>query len=218
MLISLSSQFPRSGKDHTAEQLAALISDGYGFDIELLSFAAPLKEAMENHFPNNFLQCLNENKDMLSLSLAAVNCEPSTYKNWLVATYEGDYNLARSARWHLQQFGTNYTRNHLDLPNHWLGELHDKMADPNKVYIITDTRFPNELEFSRSLGYVFNIVPIGFPNSHPVNIHAAEYSSQSATEGLLVDATFDAHINNIWGDPLAAAKEIVEFIKHNPRT
>lgn len=218
MIISLSSTLPRSGKDHTAAQLATLITERFDFKVQLISFAEPLKEAMAAHFPYAFDNALARNKDALELSLSAKNCIPSAYKDWLYSTYEGDHLLARSARWHLQQFGTKYVREFLERPNHWLEAALAKMTDARTVYIITDTRFPNEFNFAKSLGYTFNIVPVGFPSNHPVNDQFANFKEQKDTEGLLVDADFDADIDNVWGDPMAAAQSIIEYIKLFPRT
>lgn len=218
MIISLSSNLPRSGKDHTAAQLATLITERFGFKVQLVSFAEPLKEAMAVHYPNHFTQCLSDNKDMLALSLAASYCIPSCYKDWLQSTYPSEYHLARSARWHLQQFGTKYIREFLERPNYWLEEALEKMVDERTVYIITDTRFPNEFNFAKSIGYTFNIVPQFFPADHPVNCQFEVFKEQKDTEGLLVDADFDADIDNRWGDPMAAAQSIIEYIKMFPRT
>lgn len=208
-IISLSSVTPRSGKDTIAESLAMRLRCA-GIKAELVTLAAPLKKALAAHmqWTRGWEHASIHNKDGLSANFAIAHVAGSGYRDWLLETYEGDELVARSPRWHMQQFGTNYIRDHLESPDHWLDIALKSMIEDDTIYIVTDTRMPNEFDrFSAEGAVMVNIVPHGFPADHPAM--ANDYSDQP-TENALADKLFEYNFRNHWGKPEVAREAIYQ--------
>jgi hypothetical protein len=88
-------------------------------------------------------------------------------------------------RWAMQQIGTDVFRNHFH-NDIWIASIEKKISELSGV-VITDGRFPNEIEAIRKMGgtiihlktdnmpYWYESVLNGFA-SPPINIHSSEYN------------------------------------------
>jgi hypothetical protein len=108
-VIALTSSRGQSGKDTLVEEL---INQGY--KVRRVAFADPMKdelcELLPNHTWNYRVMCDGERKDS-TLSSLSINRLPITeYSEWLRFVFPNDLYRDRSLRWHLQQFGTDFTR------------------------------------------------------------------------------------------------------------
>jgi hypothetical protein len=91
-------------------------------------------------------------------------------------------------RWVLQNLGTDVLRNHF-FDNIWIASLEKKLEDIKTDVVITDVRFPNEIQLLRDMGGqlwhvsradppIWWTVAVNAPDSMPAqfpNIHSSEY-------------------------------------------
>lgn len=86
----------------------------------------------------------------------------------------------------LQLWGTNYRRN--QDPTYWLKKMR---FVPGVKYVITDTRFQNEVDLAKLFGaYAIKINPVGFPEKE-VDTHVSEK----------IDLTgIDLVVDNVYGN------------------
>lgn len=89
-------------------------------------------------------------KDVAKYTLSINSIQDSPYKEWLMGTinYTGSWETARSLRWHLQQYGTEYKREFLKDPDVWLNaglkEIEVGLEAKPDFIVVTDLRLPNE--------------------------------------------------------------------------
>lgn len=152
-LLVLNSIRGKSGKD----TLIALL-ESKGLKVHRVAFADILKRRCAEVLSFNEIEAgilekhmHQSEKDQPSSDLAICNLPLSEYHSWLQIGNELDVEAPRSPRWHLQQFGTEYTRNHLGKPAEWLNlglvEVEKGLKDPSvDLVVVTDCRLPNELE------------------------------------------------------------------------
>ncbi|ALO79976.1 hypothetical protein AU161_gp16 [Pseudomonas phage PPPL-1] len=208
-VIALTSERGRSGKDTLCELLVE-----YGFEVYRVAFGDVLKHqcslvltdcreaqiVMESH-------CHTDLKDARFEELAINEIPDTEYRDWLVSlypTYE-DHHEPRSPRWHLQQYGTGYRRNHLGEPDVWLKEglkLIEK-APVESLVVVTDMRQANEYNALAERG------------AHLVRltrnwvIEAVDSAPLHATDIELRDHVMHAHVENRWG----YASDMLEQLK-----
>lgn len=147
-IIALTSERGRSGKDTLVELLRES-----GYQVVRVAFGDVLKHqcahslghdecaqiVMESH-------CHTDLKDALFEELAIENLPETAYRDWLFFEQEHDVKIPRSPRWHLQQYGTGYRRNHLNDKDVWLREglkVVDS-APKDALVVVTDMRQANE--------------------------------------------------------------------------
>ena len=132
LVISLSG-FKGSGKD-----TAALLMRS-NMPFESLSFAAPLKEALAAMFgwPREML-------DGTTPESRAWRETPDIY-------WSDQLGHTVTPRFVLQHFGTDVVRQHM-LDNFWIAAVQKQIENSNSNIIVTDARFPNELDMVRKLG------------------------------------------------------------------
>ncbi len=132
LVISLSG-FKGSGKD-----TAALLMRS-NMPFESLSFAAPLKEALAAMFgwPRDLL-------DGTTPESRAWRETPDIY-------WSDQFGHTITPRFVLQHFGTDVVRQHM-LDNFWIAAVQKQIENSNSNIIVTDARFPNELDMVRKLG------------------------------------------------------------------
>jgi hypothetical protein len=161
----------QSGKTVCSEFLKGLLlSNGYK-DVEISNFADPLKDDIcMNMFNLSYIQCYGEDYN----------------KNELIDAYwEGEQLSARDL---MQLIGTDLFRK-LN-PNVWVNALLNKIKRSNRqVVIVSDCRFPNEVEaIKNSGGLVFRL------NRNP---HKSTHISESILDSHCYDwNNFDATLNN----------------------
>ena len=154
-LIALTSVRGRSGKDTLIEQLQAR-----GLVVDRVAFGDILKEQCAEELDNwttpkdTLLQWFhNDMKDREVPDLAIKHIKDGPYRRWLMDVAERNddgrwMETARSPRWHLQKYGTDYRRNYLNNPHVWLqaGLDHIKgLVDAGaQLIVVTDLRQRNE--------------------------------------------------------------------------
>jgi len=161
----------QSGKTICSEFLKGLLlSNGYS-DVEIYNFADPLKEDIcMNMFGLSYVQCYGEDHN----------------KNELVDAYWEDKQL--TARDLMQLIGTDLFRKLNN--NIWVNALINKIKKSKlQVVIVSDCRFPNEIEaIKNNGGIVFRL------NRNP---HKSEHISESILDACRYDwNNFNAIINN----------------------
>jgi hypothetical protein len=161
----------QSGKTICSEFLKGLLlSNGYS-DVEIYNFADPLKEDIcMNMFGLSYVQCYGEDHN----------------KNELIDAYWEDKQL--TARDLMQLIGTDLFRKLNN--NVWVNALINKIKKSKlQVVIVSDCRFPNEIEaIKNNGGIVFRL------NRNP---HKSEHISESILDACRYDwNNFNAIINN----------------------
>ncbi|QZA71328.1 kinase [Pseudomonas phage ALEA] len=197
-IIALTSRRGRSGKDTLVEKLRE-----EGFEVYRVAFGDVLKHqcslvlcddrqaqiVMESH-------CHTDLKDAAFEELSINNIPESAYSDWLRETFWDD-TAPRSPRWHLQQYGTGYRRNHMGEPDVWLnGGLKEIAKAPEgSLVVVTDMRQANEYHALNAMG------------AHLVRltrnwvIEAVDSAPLHATDIELESFDMDAHVENRWGYP-----------------
>jgi len=161
----------QSGKTICSEFLKGLLlSNGYS-EVEIYNFADPLKEDIcMNMFGLSYVQCYGEDHN----------------KNELIDAYWEDKQL--TARDLMQLIGTDLFRKLNN--NVWVNALINKIKKSKlQVVIVSDCRFPNEIEaIKNNGGIVFRL------NRNP---HKSEHISESILDACRYDwNNFNAIINN----------------------
>ena len=198
VIIALTSRRGRSGKDTLVEKLRE-----EGFEVYRVAFGDVLKHqcsivltsdrqaqiVMESH-------CHTDLKDAAFEELSINNIPESDYSEWLRETFWDD-TAPRSPRWHLQQYGTGYRRNHLEDPDVWLREGLKEIAKApeGSLVVVTDMRQANEYEALNGLGA--HLVRL----SRNWTIEAVDSAPLHATDIELEPFVMDAHVENRWGNP-----------------
>ena len=137
MIISLCGK-ARAGKDTSGIMLQGLFKE-YGIDFELKSYARELKEKVKYDFDMTDNQVYGDLKEVPDTRYIKDKVHVSGTGG---QEYETTYWTPREL---LQYFGTDVYRKIDD--NIWVRLLR-KNLDQNKNYIITDARFPNELDWA----------------------------------------------------------------------
>lgn len=215
-ILALNSIRGKSGKDTLIEQMTA-----QGLKVHRVAFADILKkECAEALTADECLarpmeRCMRHSeKDVPREHLAIAMLPTSGYRDWLshyAFPADEDYYKYRSLRWHLQQYGTEYVRQHLGKPNYWLDqgilEVLNGASDPSvDVVVVTDMRLPNEYaQLSRMGAHLIRIVRTWHvPEVDTVPFHISDIA-------LMADP-FDALVVNDWGKPEAMFDQIKRFL------
>jgi hypothetical protein len=151
MVIGLMSYVPGVGKD----TLAAYLIQSYGFTRVAYAEALYLEVANAFGVSVEFLEH-RETKETPLEALCLANCCDLGFVAQMLALYPGepiaDLAAPRSPRWVLQNWGTEYRRR-LFSETYWLDRVDAKIAAAGgRDIVITDVRFPNEIEHVLSLG------------------------------------------------------------------
>lgn len=150
-VIALTSVRGRSGKDTLIEELRKA-----GHTVTRVAFGDTLKEACATELstpPYNTRADLleffhSDAKDCSMHSLSIRNLHRGAYREWLETqgpNLSEWMDVARTPRWHLQQYGTEYRREFLKNPNVWLDAgLKEIKEAPEGLVVVTDMRQQNE--------------------------------------------------------------------------
>lgn len=215
-ILALNSIRGKSGKDTLIEHIEAR-----GLKVHRVAFADNLKkECAEVLALGRGCKGLvyaferdmhSDRKDRVGPGLSINSLPLSGYKAWLVGQTKHHCGEPRSLRWHLQQYGTEYIREHLGKPNYWLNKgLLDVLnghSDPSvDVVVVTDMRLPNEYTELTSAGAkAIRIVR----NWHIPEVDTVPYHQSDIA---LMAHPFDALVVNEWGKPEAMFDKIKEFL------
>lgn len=154
-LLGLAAGAPGSGKDTMFKLLEA-----HGFDVVNVKFADALTDETHDQFTgfaySEFLEVRHSArmKDHPFAFFAIDKLMKGPYKDFLVTSGFDPFEK-RSARWHLIQYGTEFVRKHQGQDDYWLRKGFKKAQEvysSGKVPVITDVRFPNELERLHKIG------------------------------------------------------------------
>lgn len=172
-----------SGKDTIAEYLIA----NYGY--QRMSYASTLKDAVASIF--------HWDREMLEGSTKESREQREKVDEWWAKRLDIPH---LTPRWVLQYFGTDVCRKafHDDI---WIASLENKLAKMGDNVVISDCRFPNELNSLKRLGattirvergekpnWYLDALIVSMGEQHPMynvamtflkekGIHASEYSS-----------------------------------------
>jgi hypothetical protein len=169
MIISLCGK-ARAGKDTSALYIQDMFWDR-GIDFEIKSYARELKEKIKYDFDMTDEQVYGDLKEVPDIRYI---------KEVLPTVYWTPREL-------LQYFGTDVYRK-ID-PNIWVRLLRKKL-DPNKNYIITDARFPNELDWAAEEGGYRLIIQ----RDDRSDIHNDGHASETSLNDF--ETSNDIYINN----------------------
>lgn len=204
IIICLTSVRGRSGKDTLIEQLTM-----QGYDVARVAFGDALKEecaaALQSYW-NEREKLLDwfhsDMKDVLQLTLAIREIPDGPYKEWLMYKAERPevgkdwMREARTPRWHLQQYATDYRRVFLKDPDVWLNagmKVIEGQASP--LVVVTDMRQANEYaRLQEAGGRMVRLHRMWFVTG----VDDAEYH---ITDLDLIGHKMDACAFNRWGNP-----------------
>lgn len=210
-IIALTSERGRSGKDTLVELLRES-----GYNVVRVAFGDVLKHQCAHSLGHDECSqivmesnCHTDLKDALFEELAIENLPETPYRDWLWFT-EGeradlDVCAPRSPRWHLQQYGTGYRRNHLNDKDVWLREgLKVVDAAPSDaLVVVTDMRQANEYAALsiRQAHLVRLSRDWKIPEVDDVPFHATDIE--------LRDYQMDAVVVNQWGHARAMLDQLL---------
>lgn len=150
-------------------------------------------------------------KDKPQQCLSTAQIAPSSYRAWLDAfgTRE-DVFEPRSLRWHLQNFGTGYHREHLGKPDVWfdlgMREVRQGLEDSSYDHVVvTDMRMPNEY---KGLLYAPDVKTIRIVRDW--FIPGVDDQPYHISDIALMAHPFDALVVNRLGDPWAMLDQLKE--------
>lgn len=207
-VIALTSVRGRSGKDTLIEELRKA-----GHTVTRVAFGDTLKEACATElaiapfFKEDLLEFFHSDaKDQMMPGLAIRNLHRGAYREWLET--QGPnlpewMDVARTPRWHLQQYGTEYRREFLKNPNVWLDAgLKEIKEAPEGIVVVTDMRQSNEYEELYAYGmttqgaevYTARLQRMWF-------VPGVDDAGYHKTDLDLIGRQMSAVVLNEWGNP-----------------
>ncbi len=220
-VICLTSVRGRSGKDTLIELLQS-----QGINVARVAFGDVLKEQCADDLnswkipKDTLLQWFHsDTKDQLLGDLAIKEIPEGPYRAWLMNTKDRDNDgqwmtRPRSPRWHLQQYGTEYRRNHLVNPDVWLNEgikaIQGHALGGAEVIVVSDMRQRNEYVRLSQLHGTLWTDPAGsakVEKVHMVRLHrmwfipGVDDASYHVTDLDLIGFFMSAVVLNEWGQP-----------------
>lgn len=196
-ILALCADAPGSGKDTLAELLAQ-----YEPGIVIVKFADKLTDEVAEQFAmvidrESFVECRNDPtlKDSRMGVFRPDNVQDLGYYSFLTVNLGYDPKRPMSIRDHLDIYGTKYQRERMGDMNRYVRaaiERTQELVAKGFIPVITDARFPNEVEAVKALGGTVIKVAADWREG-------ARDGIQDQLRGVPVDAT----IQNIWADPSA---------------
>ena len=212
-VIALTSVRGRSGKDTLIEELRKA-----GHTVTRVAFGDTLKEACADElaiapfFKEDLLEFFHSDaKDQMMPGLAIRNLHRGAYREWLETqgpNIQEWMDVARTPRWHLQQYGTEYRREFLKNPNVWLDAgLKEIQEAPEGLVVVTDMRQQNEYA---ALG----MFTAGRPRAYTVRLHrmwfvpGVDDVGYHKTDLDLIGNSMSAVVLNEWGNPAGMVDQL----------
>lgn len=201
-VIALTSVRGRSGKDTLIEELRKA-----GHTVTRVAFGDTLKEACADELstpPYNTRADLleffhSDAKDCSMHSLSIRNLHRGAYREWLEtrgSNLPEWMDVARTPRWHLQQYGTEYRREFLKNPNVWLDAgLKEIQEAPEGIVVVADMRQRNEyLELTKRGADTVRLQRMWF-------VTGVDDAGYHKTDLDLIGHRMSAVVLNEWGNP-----------------
>jgi len=212
-VISLSGK-KQSGKDTVGKFLQELINTkekkNYGIlnNVKLLSFAEPLKKLTKQFLNTVYnIDVSEEHLNGKFKEIPLFDCfnnpimVKTLYRNSAAALYNEQVTTGKL----LQLIGTEFGRNFINC-NIWVETCFNKICmdiNTTKWFILTDTRFPNEIAYmQKNLNILNKINPVKFLSVRIIReslekkINITENKDTHSSETALDDYNFDVTIHN----------------------
>lgn len=223
-VISLSALCPQSGKD----TLADFIETIEGINVRRVAFGDALRYEIINLFntvdaifkPMDIKQMLlRPVKDVEHEAFSIHNLKLSSYKDFM-KSYVGfnpiEITKPRSLRFHMQRYGNDFTKDHLNNPLRWVNEVYDKLDMFKKkggvdLVVITDTRAPEEFDMLKKEfnATTFLIKREGFPeNEHEVK------RIPHPIEDFAKNFKYDWELTNVYGDKTHMQTDLMNILNN----
>lgn len=191
----------RAGKNYLADTLEiALIDEGYF--VSKLAFADPVKEYADYVIKHKWFELIQRLE--IDFDLIGLDDKPDLLRNAITALSKlrenpkaTEIDEAGKHRWLLQKIGTEVFRELVD-KNYWVDLAREYCAA--QVNLITDVRFPNEVELCD-----FTIRILG-------GDHTDSHSSETSLDAFVADYT----INNADKSPKQADNAIKNLVNLKP--
>lgn len=209
-IICLTSVRGRSGKDTLID---LLVKDG--LDVARVAFGDLLKEECAHDLATDVFTkedllgfFHSDAKDQPMPGLAIVELPEGQYARFLLRTRtEPDpmkfANEPRTPRWHLQQYGTNFRRDHLKNPDVWL-DAGMKVIENTEAEIIVVSDLRQRNEYSALVLEGASMVRL-----HRMwNIPGVDDAPYHVTDLDLIGHRMDAVVLNEWGSPEAMLDQL----------
>lgn len=217
-VIALTSVRGRSGKDTLIEELRKA-----GHTVTRVAFGDTLKEACATELstpPYNTRADLleffhSDAKDCSMHSLSIRNLHRGAYREWLET--QGPnlpewMDVARTPRWHLQQYGTEYRREFMGKPDVWLNAgLKEIKEAPEGLVVVTDMRQQNEYS-------ALTRFSVDRPAAYAVRLHrmwfvpGVDDAGYHKTDLDLIGNSMSAVVLNEWGNPAGMVDQLKKQI------
>lgn len=209
-IICLTSVRGRSGKDTLIDLLV-----NTGHDVARVAFGDLLKEECAKDLATDVFTAEDllgffhsDAKDQPMPGLAIKELPSYAYKRFLMATrkdpVEHRYlSQPRTPRWHLQQYGTNFRRDHLKNPDVWLDAGMKVIKNTEaEIIVVSDLRQRNE--YSALVLEGGSMVRL-----HRMwNIPGVDDAPYHVTDLDLIGHQMDAVVLNEWGSPEAMLDQL----------
>lgn len=207
-IICLTSVRGRSGKDTLID---LLVKEGH--DVARVAFGDLLKEecaqeiATEDFTYEDLVEFFHSDaKDRPMPGLSIRSIHRGAYREWLEMCGCNSpewMDVARTPRWHLQQYGTNFRRDHLKNPNVWLNAGMKVIDNTDaEIIVVSDLRQRNEYnELALEGAYMVRLHRMW----HIPGVDDAPYH---VTDLDLIGHHMDAVVLNEWGTPSGMLKQL----------
>lgn len=206
----------QSGKNTLGDMLAHSLNHTHKMSVEIGAFADELKAYCTRGFPDVFNYLNDPILGKIEDYLVQHGIVPDDdARKWLrgLRCPDGCFGDEKTAmsRLLLQNVGTDLFRNQIS-EDYWVNIMIDKVRkSPAEYYIITDCRFPNEIEAFVDAGFsvhTIRIIDAGFsriPNRDANDLHSSENS-------LNFECKYNVENNGTIDDLRKRANEIAAFI------
>lgn len=207
-IICLTSVRGRSGKDTLIDLLVKT-----GHDVARVAFGDCLKEECAKDLANDVFTAEDllgffhsDAKDQPMPGLAIKELPPYAYKRFLVANrtdpVEHRYlSQPRTPRWHLQQYGTNFRRDHLKNPDVWL-DAGMKVIENTEAEIIVVSDLRQRNEYNRLAYHGLRCLQTRMVRLQRLwHIPGVDDDEYHVTDLDLIGFHMDAVVLNKWGNP-----------------
>lgn len=209
-VISLSALCPQSGKD----TLADFIESIEGMNVKRIAFGDALRDEvfrLFNTIGSTFTpwevrqMLLRPSKDVKHEAFSIKNLRLCPYRTFMmgqVGFNPIEITKPRSLRYHLQRYGNDYVKGHMNSPMCWV-DIFQRQLEAWKskgdvdIVVVTDTRAPEEFSMLTEDwdAHTFLIKRIDFPVSehevkrepHPIEEYAKNFK-------------YDWELSNVYGD------------------
>lgn len=215
-IICLTSVRGRSGKDTLIDLLV-----NTGHDVARVAFGDCLKEECAKDLATDVFTAEDllgffhsDAKDQPMPGLAIKELPSYAYKWFLMVASKNPmdphyFDRPRTPRWHLQQYGTNFRRDHLKNPNVWLDAGMKIIKNTEaEIIVVSDMRQRNEYNNLRLYGQLTGSTVKLVRLQRLWNIPGVDDAPYHVTDLDLIGHQMDAVVLNEWGNPEAMLDQL----------